>query len=402
MVGCGTGGPAAARLLAGLGHQVTVFERFADPQPVGAGIMLQPTGQRVLARLGLLDRVASGSSVVERIYALSHRQRVVMDFGYDDVEPGLHGLGVHRGLLFHALFDEIEAAGVELRLGVEVTGIERGASGCELVDAAGDRHGPFDLVVAADGARSPLRRATDLARRDTEYPWGAIWAIVDDCRGRHSNVLYQHYRGTRVTFGLLPTGAAADGRPRVSLYWSVENRRVADLRRRGLDAFKAEIRGLTSEGDEVLDQITDADQLVHAAYRDVVMRRLHSGDRLVFVGDAAHAMSSQLGQGANLVLLDAAALADAIQARPDLASALASYQAARRAHVRFYRWMSRMMTPLFQSNLVFLGPPRDLLLEPVSRPRPVRRFMVELLAGRVLADGFRVRRPPTGGRGRRS
>ena len=315
MIGCGTGGPAAARLIGRLGHEITVFERFPDPQPVGAGILLQPTGQGVLDRLELLDRVATGSSVVDRVYAVSHRGRLVMDFGYGDVTPGQHAYGVHRGLLFHALFDGLaDTGGIELRLGVEVTSIDRSPSGCWLVDAGGERHGPFDLVVAADGARSQARRATDLIRRDREYPWGAIWAIVDDTRARHSNVLYQHYRGTRVTFGLLPTGRAADGRPRVSLYWSVENRRVDELRRRGLDAFKDEIRRLTPEGDEVLDQITDTCQLVHAEYRDVVMRRFHAGDRLVFVGDAAHAMSPQLGQGANLALLDAAALADALEA----------------------------------------------------------------------------------------
>jgi 2-polyprenyl-6-methoxyphenol hydroxylase-like FAD-dependent oxidoreductase len=384
VVGCGTGGPATARFLAGTGagHRIAIFERFAEPRPVGAGILLQPTGQAVLDRLGLLDRVAATSSVIERVYAVSHRDRVVMDFGYEDIEQGLHAYGVHRGALFHALYDGLGELGVDVRLGIEIAGFDLDGGGSWLTDLDGGRHGPFDLVVAADGARSRMRRAAGPVLHDAEYPWGAIWAVVPDTRDRYSTVLYQHYRSTRVTFGLLPTGTA-DGRPMVSLYWSIENRRVDEFRRRGLDAFKREIRGLTSEGDEVLDQVHDMDQLTHAVYRDVVLRRLHRAGGLVFVGDAGHATSPQLGQGANLALLDAAALGDAIGSAPTVADALAGYERARRAHIRTYSWFSRLMTPLFQSNLVVLGPPRDLLLEPMSRPPPIRRFMVELLAGRL-------------------
>jgi 2-polyprenyl-6-methoxyphenol hydroxylase-like FAD-dependent oxidoreductase len=385
--------------LAGLGHEVTLFERFTDPQPVGAGILLlRPTGQSVLARRGVLDRVA-GSAVIDRVYAESHRGRVVMDFGYADVEPGLHALGVHRGLLFHALYDEIEDAAVELRLGIEVAGVDPGPGGRHVVDRVGRAHGPFDLVVAADGARSQVRRANGTVRQDREYPWGAIWAIVDDSRHRYTNVLYQHYGGTRVTLGLLPNGVGLGDRSQVSLYWSVENARVEELRGRGLVWFKRTIHELTSEADEVLDRITDIDQLVHASYRDVVMRPFHSGDGLVFVGDAAHAMSPQLGQGANLALLDAVALAGAIESSDRIDRALEAYDAATRRHVGVYTWMSRLMTPLFQSTFDVLGPPRDLLLEPVSRPAPIRRFMDELLAGRVRLGASP---PPTGGHGRTS
>jgi 2-polyprenyl-6-methoxyphenol hydroxylase-like FAD-dependent oxidoreductase len=58
VIGCGTAGAAAALFLARAGHDVRVFERVADPKPVGAGIIVQPSGQAVLARLGLLERVA--------------------------------------------------------------------------------------------------------------------------------------------------------------------------------------------------------------------------------------------------------------------------------------------------------------------------------------------------------
>ena len=56
VVGCGTGGPAAALLLNAAGHDVEIFERFNTPSPIGAGLLLQPTGQAVLARLGLLRK----------------------------------------------------------------------------------------------------------------------------------------------------------------------------------------------------------------------------------------------------------------------------------------------------------------------------------------------------------
>jgi 2-polyprenyl-6-methoxyphenol hydroxylase-like FAD-dependent oxidoreductase len=58
IVGCGPSGMAAALFLSRAGHRITVFERFDAPRPVGAGLLLQPTGLAVLGRLGLLAKVA--------------------------------------------------------------------------------------------------------------------------------------------------------------------------------------------------------------------------------------------------------------------------------------------------------------------------------------------------------
>ena len=65
IVGCGVAGQAAATLLADLGHRVTLFERFAEPRPLGAGLLLQPTGLAVLRALGLADEaIRRGGKVV--------------------------------------------------------------------------------------------------------------------------------------------------------------------------------------------------------------------------------------------------------------------------------------------------------------------------------------------------
>ena len=68
VVGCGTAGAAAALLLARGGCEVTVLERVAEPKPVGAGIMTQPTGQMVLARLGILDTILERGTRIDRLW----------------------------------------------------------------------------------------------------------------------------------------------------------------------------------------------------------------------------------------------------------------------------------------------------------------------------------------------
>ena len=375
VVGCGTGGPAAALLLTAAGHDVEIFERVKTPSPVGAGLLLQPTGQAVLARLGLLEEIEARSARVERLHGETADGRVVMDLAYGDLATGLHGLGVHRGVLFGALWRALQRAGIGLRLGTEVTGVEDGW----VLTAEGGRLGPYDPVIAADGARSRLRAATGLVRRAKRYPWGALWVILDDPQERHGGTLAQVYRGMREMLGFLASGRPA-GTPQVSLFWSVPIDRIPAIQARGLDAWKADVRKLTRRADHLLDQVTEPGRLLPAAYEDVVMRRLHAG-RLVFVGDAGHAMSPQLGQGVNLALLDAHVLARCLGAHADIDVALAAYSAERRAHLRFYAWASRLMTPVFQSHLGMLGPPRDLLLHPIARIPWMRRQFLASLAG---------------------
>jgi 2-polyprenyl-6-methoxyphenol hydroxylase-like FAD-dependent oxidoreductase len=92
-------------------------------------------------------------------------------------------------------------------------------------------------------------------------------------------------------------------------------------------------------------------------------------------------MSPQLGQGVNMALLDAEALADALRAEANVARALAQYARARASHVAVYRRLSRWLTPLFQSDAAWLAALRDKAFGPLGRLPVARSEMLKILTG---------------------
>jgi 2-polyprenyl-6-methoxyphenol hydroxylase-like FAD-dependent oxidoreductase len=381
IVGCGFAGAASGLYLARAGHRVTIYERVPEPGAAGAGILLQPTGLSVLAQLGLLERMVARGSRVESLHAQTHRGRTLFDLRYSDLAPGLFGLGVHRGALFELLFSELRSTSASLRCGESVTRIAP-ADARMIVHGERTELGAHDLVVVADGARSRLRQLSTALARARPYGWGALWFVGTDPEQRFAGTLSQVCRSTRRMLGFLPTGLGpgSASTPLVSMFWSLRMDTVDSWRQLGLAQWKEEIASHAPHAEPLLDQITDIDQVLTASYVDGVMRRWHKG-RVVYVGDAAHSMSPQLGQGTNLALMDATALADCLSTASDVATALSDYEARRRAHVRFYQFASRWLTPLFQSDHAWLAPLRDLLLPIAARIGPFRRQMLQTLAG---------------------
>ena len=375
IVGLGTAGAALACLLSDRGHDVTVLEQAADPRPVGAGIWLQALGQEVLEQLDLLADLRAPSRAVSRVEMVGRAGRPLLDIGYDALPGSVPALGVHRGTLFGLLFDAVRARGVPIELGVRVTGVRPTASGV-VVDTATGPRATYDLVIGADGSRSRVRGALGVARWDRAYDYGALWAIVDDPDDLAGDLLYQRLDGTRRYLGVLPTG-----RGRASLFWSVRRGAMDRVLADGLPAWQAQARALAGRSAPLVDRVTE---LLPATYRDVVVRTPYLVDgryAAVLVGDAAHAMSPQLGTGTSLALADAWALAHALDAIDDLPTALRAYAADRAAHLRWYQWWTRLMMPLFQSGLTPLAWPRDLLSPGVARVPGVPALLVGTLCG---------------------
>lgn len=379
IVGYGTAGQAAALFLARDGHAVEVFERSETPGPVGAGFLLQPTGLGVLAALGLADAALAQGARIERLHGVNAAGRAVMDMRYADFEASTFGLGMTRGALFALLHDGCRDVAA-VRTGTRIDAIA--PDDRHLVAADGARHGPYDLIVAADGCHSALRAGAGLLRRDPVYPWGAMWCLLPADDWPHAAELRQRYDGTRTMFGALPVGRRPGHGERrwLTYYYSLPGGAVEAFDAPALARMRRELRALWPELAERTRALTDPAQLHRARYRDVVLRRPWRG-RVVCIGDCAHGMSPQLGQGVNMALLDAQALAAALARHGDPARALPDYARRRARHVAIYQFLSRWLTPLFQSGSRVLAPLRDACFGPLGRLPLARRQMLEILAG---------------------
>jgi 2-polyprenyl-6-methoxyphenol hydroxylase-like FAD-dependent oxidoreductase len=391
IVGAGPAGLAAALLLHRAGNRVTILERFAAAKPLGSGLILQPTGLTVLAALGLYDEILALGSRIDRLHGADARTgRTVLDVRYDAVRGGRFGLAVHRAALFDVLHRAVVAEGIPIETGIEIEALEPGSKATP-VGTDGRRLGAFDLVVDASGARSRLRRFSGDASEPRPLAYGAFWASLGwRGEGFDQHALLQRYDRASVMIGVLPIGRpdAASG-PMAAFFWSIKPDEADAVRGAGLDAWKARVAGLWPECSAYLDQIENFEQLTLARYGHHTSR-LPAGERLAVIGDAAHSTSPQLGQGANMALLDAAALAHALEQEADVPAALAAYCRMRRFHVRVFQALSIAFTPFYQSDSAVLPFVRDRLVATVAKIPPAPRILAAMVSGTIVDPFGRI------------
>jgi len=388
--GAGPAGLAAALFLRRAGHRVTVFERFSAARPLGSGLILQPTGLAVLAALGLLPPMLAQGSRIERLHGADAASgRTVLDVRYASGSNGRFGLAVHRAALFGVLFRAAGEAGVVIEPARDITALDETGARPRLVQADGTRIGPFDLVVDASGARSKLRRHVGRPAEPRPLAYGAYWASLPwRGEGLDPTALSQRYRKASVMIGVMPIGRIEPGGPEhAAFFWSLKPADAAAVEARGLGAWKDRVRTLWPATEAYLDRIGSFEQLTLARYGHHTLHR-PAGRRLAVIGDAAHSTSPQLGQGANMALLDAAALAHALGSANDLSDALSRYCAARRLHVRLFQALSLVFTPFYQSDSRLIPFLRDTLVSSVARVPPAPAMLAAIVSG-MLADPLR-------------
>lgn len=387
VVGGGIGGLAAASLLRDQGHTITVFDQFHSPEPTGAGLIIQPVGQKVLGEIGVLGAALSHGVKVNALTGRNHNNgRVALAARYDAGDAQKFGLGIHRGTLFSLLLKAAQARQIRVEADHMVFGVNDPAKPYLRIE--GNRQaGPFDLVVDASGAASQM---SPLISVDLAY--GALWGVVDlpENERELGNCLRQRYVNSSKMAGVLPLGnLPGETTSKAAVFWSLKRSEYEDWRDADIADWKAEASQLWPDFGFLLDQIKTHDDMTFATYSQGSLNKVYN-QRIVHIGDAAHRASPQLGQGANMALLDASILAETMAENRTL-KALKTYNRRRLLHLKTYQALSLLMTPLYQSDSRLNARIRDRIFTPVSRTGLGARFVGRVISGE-LVDPFGGRR----------
>ena len=318
VVGAGIVGLTAALLLSRVVRRVTLVERADSPAEVGAGIMLQPNGLAVLEGLGLAEPVHQLGRALTAMEIRNVRGRPVSSVTIPDFGDGLdHYVAIGRRDLHATLMAAVRAeARISCVFGVSVTGATRDGT----VSAA-DETRRADLVVGADGVSSAVRESgrfgAAISNRQTTYIRGLVADSAPD--------LLAEYWTPLGGFGVVPL------KPDLTYFYAAAYRGEAasSLARRDLAGFRAAWRAVLPESERLLERVGTIDDLLVNGVRRVGCRTWRDG-RVVLVGDAAHAMAPNLGQGANSALVDVVVLTQELATEAPTDVALARYQHRRR------------------------------------------------------------------------
>jgi 2-polyprenyl-6-methoxyphenol hydroxylase-like FAD-dependent oxidoreductase len=241
--------------------------------------------------------------------------------------------------------------------------------------------GCFDAMVLSDGKNSKLRNMYKVNQKVHNYKWGALWAIVPDAAQDFRGELRQVYKSTKNIAGMLPIGVHPEtGDPSVSLFWSIRESRLNRWKKEELHKWKSEITGLFPELSPLINKINGHDDILFASYSHITMNKWHD-DNLLCIGDAGHAMSPQLGQGVSLGVYDAWIMANCLKDFSNIPEAFAEYSKRRKNHIRWMQFVSKLVSPMFQSSASNWAPYRDIVFQAIHKFDFTYKLMLSTLSG---------------------
>ncbi|MGW9207302.1 FAD-dependent monooxygenase [Embleya sp. NPDC055664] len=383
VVGAGPGGLAAAGALHRKGWSVVVLERSATLEPIGAAIAIAPNGLRALDTIDAgvpLRALAAirGAATLRRpdgrVLAPTSGEAFTARFG----EPMVLAA---RAELMRVLLARLPAEA--LRTGTTVLTVTPGDADRRATVTTADETLTADLVVAADGIRSPIRQAVFPEHPGPRYAgfttWRAIVPAMDITPGETW--------GRGLVFGAMPL---ADGR----VYWYATANRPAGTTHGDAAGERAELLRLYRDfhapvGD--LIAAAPAERILHLDVHEMATPLpAHHRGRVVLIGDAAHAMTPNLGQGGNQALEDAIELADVLSgvSATGVVDALPGYSRRRVARTSAVVRKSRRIGAMAQWHGRGAVAVRDTFLRVAGRVAPDAAL-------RPL-DPVLAWRPPTG------
>jgi FAD-dependent urate hydroxylase len=340
IIGAGIAGTATAVALAKAGIESEICEAYDhDSEGVGAWLTLASNGIDAAATLGLESAVTASGFPTTRMSMFNHRDRLLAQFPMGSPRPdGLQVHSVRRADLYAALRDAATACGVRINYSRRLVRLDTPDTASVRAHFDDGSHTDAQVLVGADGLRSVTRRLIDPAAPAARYggllntggfaPPGALPARHESAPG---TLCFRF--GRRCFLGHVTTPAG-------ETWWFANPPSKKELTREDLAAiddqtWRARLHQLFQGDDTPAPALIDATEHVFAGWNtyDIPTLATWHHNRVIIIGDAAHAVSPASGQGASLALEDAITLARALRDEPHPQTAFRRFDNERRERV---------------------------------------------------------------------
>jgi len=328
VIGAGIGGLATAIALGQHGWTVTVIERRELNTTVGVGLNHPSNALRALRSLGLLEQVKEYGYHYRGIKRFDLDGNQIALFQPQDPEDVPFQISMPRADLHRILSEAADAAGAHVRFSTRWTGFEQKADGVEVALSDGSTDS-YDIVVAADGLRSSMRQALFGDGHDPIHTGFGAWRVaVPKPPDRVFSEYWQGAQGKATIIHLNDDLMYLLFVDRPEAGWTFDpSRAVEDLRDR--------LEGFTGIIGEIRDSELAREDIHWGPLEEVVLEPSWFAGRIVLIGDAAHAVTPHLAQGAGLAMEDALVLADELDRNGSVPTALTAFMQRRYPRVKF-------------------------------------------------------------------
>ena len=328
IIGAGIGGLSAAIALARKGHSVTAIERDPNWSVYGVGIIQQSNVLRAMDQLGVLDsfmNAACGFDAVEIF--LPDGTKVARVPSPRLVEGRPANVGISRRALQKVLGDNAKDLGTNLRLGLVAEKIEDDGAKVHVTFSDGST-GSYDAVIGADGVYSQTRQQILPDAEKPVFTGQAVWRYnFPRAEGLDALQVYNGPTGV----GLVPMSADV-------MYMYVTTPEPGNPRypTEGIAAaMRAKLAKCSPQIQALGEQITDDEGVVYRPLEGMLVRGDWSKGRVGLLGDAVHATTPHLGQGAGMAIEDAIVIAEELERHDDVETALKAYRDRRFERCRY-------------------------------------------------------------------